>query len=629
MWWSRVSFVSLSFVCLTACDPDDPARPGPDGGGALGTFDAGMPLDAAVPPRDALPRTDAGDVCGDGMRGITEACDDGDADPGDGCSETCVVEEGFRCPPAGGACRAIVCGDRRVESPERCDDGDADAGDGCDASCQVEDGWACTIPGLECQAASCGDGIVAGFEQCDDGGAATAGCSAECRLEPGYHCPTPGAACAPTRCGDGMRQGVEQCDDGNVRAYDGCDNECRNEPSCMGGTCAATCGDGVILPGTAEDCDDGNTLSGDGCSATCDEEDGFECSLVEQPLPPSIRLPVVHRDFRGGDQAGSPTHPDFNTRGGDGITFDMVSDTLDAERRPVFSGLVVGGSGALSTESFHDWYRDSARNTPVLSTIELTRVGTTDQYEFASTAFFPLDGQGWDSPTSTAPETYMEDHNYGFTTEIRYWFQYQGDERLDFRGDDDVWVFVDGHLCLDVGGLHPAVPAVMDFANPANAGDARQTAIVTECRDRLTVGGVYEVIVFHAERRCCASNFRLTLSGFVTRESRCDWTCGDGIVTRYELCDDGPGMNTGEYGRCGADCRSRGPYCGDGAVESGVEQCDEGPDNDGRYGGCNPDCTAGPRCGDGVRQGAEECDAGEENGAPTSGCDAECELTLV
>ena len=89
-------------------------------------------------------------------------------------------------------------------------------------------------------------------------------------------------------------------------------------------------------------------------------------------------------------------------------------------------------------------------------------------------------------------------------------------------------------------------------------------------------------------------------------------------------------MNTGEYGHCGPDCRSRGGYCGDALVEAGVEACDEGVDaNDGHYGGCNPDCTLGPRCGDGTRQAAEECDAGEMNGMEGSICDAECRLTLI
>jgi len=621
-----LAVLALCITLLAGCECAQPMRP--DGGGNVDGGDAGVPL-LDAPRIDARP-VDAGEVCGDGMRGVTEACDDGDVDAGDGCSPTCEIEEGFRCLPSG-MCRAIVCGDGRIETPERCDDSNTGAGDGCSSVCQLEDGWLCPIAGVACGADRCGDGIVAGLEQCDDGDMDSGdGCSALCRREDGFACPTPGVACAATTCGDGTREGSEQCDDRNLRAFDGCDPACRNEPDCTGGVCTAICGDGVILPGTSETCDDGNTIDGDGCSATCTSEDGYVCTLVPVPLPDVLRLPVVYRDMRGDDQVSSPTHPDFNIRGGGGITYGMVNDRLDAEGRPVFSGAVVGGSGALSADSFQDWYRDSARNRPVIDFLSLGRVGATDSYTFSTTAFFPLDDRGFDVAGSPTDETYDQPHNYSFTTEVRTFFEYQGDEVLSFSGDDDVWVFVDGQLCLDVGGLHPPESEVMSFADPNAANSAQNDAIVAACRARLTVGRVYELVVFHAERRCCGSNFTLTLAGFVSQTSSCEPTCGDGVVTRFELCDDGLGMNTGAYGRCGADCRSRGPYCGDALIETGAEACDDGSDdNDGRYGGCNPDCSFGPRCGDGVRQGSEQCDAGEMNGAPDSPCAVGCFLVLM
>ncbi|MBX7193091.1 MAG: DUF4215 domain-containing protein, partial [Sandaracinaceae bacterium] len=495
------------------------------------------------------------------------------------------------------------------------------------------DGWVCEIAGVACRAARCGDGLARGLEQCDDANVIPGdGCDDRCRRKSGFACPTEGAACHATTCGDGTPEGSEQCDDGNVRAYDGCDPHCVREPVCSGGTCTARCGDGVILPGTSEACDDGNTTSGDGCSASCTIEEGFTCVTESAPLPDRLVLPVVYRDFRGVTQSGSPTHPDFDARGGAGITFSMTGTRLDGEGRPTFSGTVVGGSGALSADSFRDWYRDSGRDVPVLGTLTLDRLAGTDSYQYDASAFFPLDGRGWTEPGAIGesyPDALPAVHNYSFTTEIHTWFVYGGDEHLEFRGDDDVWVFVDGQLCLDVGGLHGPESGVMDFATPSLAGDARQVAIVDACRARLSVGHVYELVVFHAERRCCGSNFRLTLSGFATASSACDDRCGDGVVTRFELCDDGDGMNTGAYGHCGADCLSRGPYCGDGARDEGFEACDEGLEaNDGRYGGCNPDCTLGPSCGDGVPQSPEECDAGADNGAEGGVCAADCTLSL-
>lgn len=628
---SRMSRRSLALAVTTLALAGCPAEPAPRrDAGRDASLDAPDPsFDSNIARVDAPLGPDAGERCGDAIRTLTEACDDGGLEAGDGCSPECEVEPGFRCLPAM-PCRPITCGDRLVETPERCDDGNASAGDGCSDRCEPESGWTCSIPGVACRAAACGDGLVRGFEQCDDTNTRTGdGCDERCLLERGFTCPTEGAACRTTSCGDGAAEGTEQCDDGNRRAFDGCGPDCVREPACSGGTCTALCGDGVILPGTGESCDDGNASSGDGCSATCTVEEGFTCTLETPPAPDRLVLPVVYRDFRGVTQSGSPTHPDFDARGGSGITFSMTGARLDADGRPTFSGAVVGGAGALSAESFRDWYRDSARNVPILGTLTLDRVGATSAYTFDSEGFFPIDGRGWTEPGAIG-ESYPAAHNYSFTTEIHTWFVYGGSERLDFRGDDDVWVFVDGQLCLDVGGLHTPESAVMDFASPAAAGDARQVAIVTACRDRLAAGRVYELVVFHAERRCCGSNFRLTLSGFAASTSRCDDRCGDGFVTRFELCDDGEAMNTGAYGRCGADCLSRGPFCGDGTRDEGFEACDDGlENNDGRYGGCNPDCTLGPACGDGIRQGSEECDAGDENGLEGGACSARCTLTLA
>ena len=48
-------------------------------------------------------------VCGDGFReavkGLAEACDDGNSDDGDGCSGECSIEAGFACEPHAGTAK--------------------------------------------------------------------------------------------------------------------------------------------------------------------------------------------------------------------------------------------------------------------------------------------------------------------------------------------------------------------------------------------------------------------------------------------------------------------------------------------------------------------------------------------
>lgn len=62
-------------------------------------------------PADALSRTthEIGATCGNGVVDPGEACDDGNASGGDGCSESCSIETGYVCRTPGGPCRSVVC----------------------------------------------------------------------------------------------------------------------------------------------------------------------------------------------------------------------------------------------------------------------------------------------------------------------------------------------------------------------------------------------------------------------------------------------------------------------------------------------------------------------------------------
>ncbi len=229
--------------------------------------------------------------CGNGVQGIDEVCDDGNAADGDYCSADC---------------KAItsVCGDGTVELAEVCDDGNALDGDYCSATCLVvtavcgdsvigpleacDDGN--TLDGDYCRAdcrrvtAVCGDGAVGPGEVCDDGNTLDGDyCRADCKAEtaicgdgllgPGEVCDdgnvVGGDLCSPdcltefAICGDGIVGPGEACDDGNVVGGDYCAADCSEE--------FAFCGDGIIGPG--ECCDDGNVIPGDGCDATCDSGD--------------------------------------------------------------------------------------------------------------------------------------------------------------------------------------------------------------------------------------------------------------------------------------------------------------------------------------------------------------------
>lgn len=152
-------------------------------------------------------------TCGDWRITPGEACDDGNAEDGDGCD---------------GNCLATACGNARLTAGEQCDDGNAVDGDGCDHTCATT---------------ACGNGVKTPGEQCDDGNAVDGdGCDHGCSL---------------TACGNGVRSAGEQCDDGNGSDGDGCDRGCL----------VSRCGNGVQAAG--EVCDDGNDRDGDGCESSC------------------------------------------------------------------------------------------------------------------------------------------------------------------------------------------------------------------------------------------------------------------------------------------------------------------------------------------------------------------------
>jgi fibro-slime domain-containing protein len=143
--------------------------------------------------------------------------------------------------------------------------------------------------------------------------------------------------------------------------------------------------------------------------------------------------------------------------------------------------------------TFGSWYNDEpAYNITIRGELPLLEDSATGLSEFSSQAFFPLDGVGHGNTPGQA-------HNFHFTTEAHVSFEYVpgSGQRLTFTGDDDLWIFVNDELAIDLGGVHAPMTMTINF-------DARAAEL------GLTAAGSYNMHIFHAERQTATSNFRLT-----------------------------------------------------------------------------------------------------------------------
>lgn len=535
--------------------------------------------------------------CGDGVLDSQyEACDDGNNENGDGCWGNCLqVERGYICNEEGAACESFArCGDGAVIFPEQCDDSNTTPGDGCSATCKVELGFKCDDAGL-CTPTVCGDDIIEGSEMCEPN--LSSGCTSQCQFAP--DCSGEGAC--TSECGDGLVLG-EACDDGNRINGDGCDENCEVEE---GYTCE-------VAEGECERAANGEcivrvpVIYRDFPSAhksfqrtECDTKKLAQGNVSEF-LSNGIPQVVEPADCADEDEACRALHADcwavdeWYTSSSDNVTHyselvlyeDGAGGFVNRWGANGETWDFLDPASAKWAANSYDECKDSGCYPCPWGGGAAGCTGEWKQLD-GDPFFFPVDGiegalAGSGTRAKTGPEYGYDSwpfedeiiggspvmHNFHFTSEVTFWFPYDAatNATLEFTGDDDVFVYINSRLALDIGGTH--VPLNDSFtisgASPTISGG-------TGIEHGMSPGNVYEIKVFHAERQTEGSSFRLTLSGFNSRRSDCTAICGDGIIGFGEECDDG--VNDGGYNECGVGC-SLGSFCGDGVKDPG-EFCDD------------------------------------------------------
>ena len=130
--------------------------------------------------------------------------------------------------------------------------------------------------------------------------------------------------------------------------------------------------------------------------------------------------------------------------------------------------------------------RERSRN---LDSDSAQKTITKNGQNVSSYGYFPFN--------ETATEGRASTYNYGFGTKLQMDFTLTDDgmvetEKADgttgktsikffFSGDDDVWVFIDGKLALDVGGAHGEVSGLLEFGE-ANEKNNSVTAYVSKVK---------------------------------------------------------------------------------------------------------------------------------------------------
>ncbi|MCC6621332.1 MAG: lamin tail domain-containing protein [Deltaproteobacteria bacterium] len=125
-------------------------------GSSLARKSANLDTDQASDWRQSSPATPGFAplaICGAGVVGDGEGCDDGGEADDDGCSALCQIECGWTCAGAGPGSCATDCGDGDLAGDEACDDGNDLPGDGCSPACTIEPGFVCDDPAPACDAA--------------------------------------------------------------------------------------------------------------------------------------------------------------------------------------------------------------------------------------------------------------------------------------------------------------------------------------------------------------------------------------------------------------------------------------------------------------------------------------------
>ena len=236
------------------------------------------------------------------------------------------------------------------------------------------------------------------------------------------------------------------------------------------------------------------------------------------------------------------THPDYGKPGGLG----MVQSALGPDHKPVPT--------AAALPNFNTWFNSDPNKPMPLKGAETCvnlEMGKSDDglWEYDSYnipvyhGYFPIDdfntldqNKGPSCPENAPAPPAPDLHNFGFCMESHASFVYQKGQVFDFRGDDDVWVFINNKLALDIGGVHAATAGRINLDTLG-----------------LVEGRTYPWDFFFCERQMCGSSLRIKTTIYFKQQRALDHAVEPqpGGVTNYRVI-----KRIGGSGACGSSSDS-------------------------------------------------------------------------
>jgi len=164
----------------------------------------------------------------------------------------------------------------------------------------------------------------------------------------------------------------------------------------------------------------------------------------------------------------------------------IVEPILGADDKPVYTTSRPFTTTTHGRLLFDQWYRDvDGVNQRSDFAITLTNTAANPNiFTYDNQSFFPIDNPLFGNEGRA--------HNQHFTFEVHRTFTFHPDQQFTFVGDDDVWVFINDKLVIDLGGVHKALTGTVDLNTLG-----------------LTDGNSYEFDFFFAERNTFESHFHI------------------------------------------------------------------------------------------------------------------------